>query len=132
MDIQDTFYARVAAFGKQVDSQIVSVNVATGARQNHTSGPGLKVSPQFLSGNRIGYVMKAGPQMGLAFTTGDQGANGEMRNPSWSPDGKWVVYQKWFSESWHQNQPLFSIDPELDLGYSDPFPAFSHDGKNLP
>src|SRR5260370_8361986 len=69
--------------------------------------------------------------MGLACTTGDQGADGEMRNPSWSPDGKRVVYQKWFSESWRQNQPLFSIDPEFDLAYSDPFPAFSHDGKKL-
>jgi len=131
MEIQDTFYARRAAFGKLVDSQIVSVGLANGIRQEHTSGPGLKVSPQFLSGNRIGYVMKAGRRMGLAFTTGDQGANGEMRNPSWSPDGKRVVYQKWSSESWRQNQPLFSIDPEFDLAYSDPFPAFSHDGKKL-
>jgi Tol biopolymer transport system component len=131
MDIQDTFYARRAAFGKLVDSQIVSVSVATGTRQEHTSGPGLKVSPQFLSGDRIGYVMKAGRRLGLTFTTGDQGANGEMRNPSWSPDGKNVVYQKWFSEAWRQNQALYSDDPEFDLAYSDPFPAFSHDGKKL-
>jgi Tol biopolymer transport system component len=135
MNIQDTFYARraspISRQVKLVDSQIVSVGVATGSRQEQTSGPGLKVSPQFLSGNRIGYVMKAGPRMGLAFTTGDQGANGEIRNPSWSPDGKRVVYQKWFSESWRQNQPLFSIDPEFDLAYSDPFPAFSHDGRKL-
>jgi Tol biopolymer transport system component len=131
MEIQDTFYAREAAFGRLVDSQIISVGFANGIRQEHTSGPGLKVSPQFLSGNRIGYVMKEGARTGLAFTTGDQGASGEMRNPSWSPDGKRVVYQKWFSESWRQNQPLFSIDPEFDLAYSDPFPAFSHDGKKL-
>jgi hypothetical protein len=67
MDIQDTFYARraspVVGSGKLVDSQIVSVSIANGTRQEHTSGPGLKVSPQFLSGNRIGYVMKAGPRM---------------------------------------------------------------------
>jgi Tol biopolymer transport system component len=135
MDIQDTFYARratpVSRPGKLVDSQIVSVGLANGTRQEHTSGPGLKVSPQFLSGNRIGYVMKAGSRMGLAFTTGDQGADGQMRNPSWSSDGKWVVYQKWSSESWRQNQPLFSIDPEFDLAQSDTFPAFSHDGKKL-
>jgi Tol biopolymer transport system component len=135
MNIQDTYYARraspVSHPGKLVDSQIVSIDVATGARQEHTSGPGLKVSPQFLSGNRIGYVMKAGPRAGLAFTTGDQGASGKMRNPSWSRDGKWVVYQKWSSESWRQNQRLFSIDPEFDLAYSDPFPTFSHDGKKL-
>jgi Tol biopolymer transport system component len=126
--IQDTFYARRAALGKLVDSKIVSVGLANGTRQEH--GPALKVSPQFLSGHRIGYVMKAGPRMGLAFTTGSQGADGQMRNPSWSPDGKWVVYQKW-SSLWRRNQPLFSVDPELDLAYSDSFPAFSHDGKKL-
>src|SRR5580692_1898771 len=86
MDIQNTFYARLspgrAKVGKLVDSQIVSVDVATGTRQEHTSGPGLKVSPQILSANRIGYVMKAGSRTGLAFTTGDQGANGQMRNPT--------------------------------------------------
>jgi Tol biopolymer transport system component len=128
--IQDTFYARRAAPGKLVYSKIVSVGLANGTRQEHTSGPGLKVLPQFLSGHRIGYVMKAGPRMGLAFTTGNQGADGQMRNPSWSPDGKWVVYQKW-SSLWRRNQPLFSVDPELDLAYSDSFPAFSHDGKKL-
>jgi len=131
MEMQDTYYARRPGFGKLIDSQIVSVNVATGARQEHTSGPGLRVSPQFLGGNGIGYVMKAGPRMGLAFTTGDQGAGGQMRNASWSRDGKWVVYQKWSSELRPQNQRLFSIDPEFDLAHSEPFPAFSHDGKKL-
>jgi hypothetical protein len=79
-----------------------------GSRERNSSGAhirsGLKASPQFLSGNRIGCVMKPGRRMGLAFTTGDQGANGEIRNASWSPDGKRVVYQKWFLESWRQNQ----------------------------
>jgi Tol biopolymer transport system component len=122
-DFRDTYFRPSDVY--------VAVGLANGIRQEHTSGPGLKVSAQFLSDDRIGYVMKAGRRMGLAFTTGDQGANGEMRNPSWSPDGKRVVYQKWFSESWRQNQPLFSMDPEFDLAYSDPFPAFSHDGKKL-
>jgi len=135
MDIQDTFYARraspVVGPGKLVDSQIVSVSIANGTCQEHTSGPGLKVSPQFLSGNRIGFVMKAGPRMGLVFTTGEQGTEGQMRNPSWARDGKSVVYQKWSTEPWRQNEPMFSIDPEFDLAQSDPFPAFSHDGKKL-
>jgi Tol biopolymer transport system component/mannose-6-phosphate isomerase-like protein (cupin superfamily) len=130
MEIHDTYNAMRPGFGIPVDSQIVSVDVATGARQEHTSGPGLKISPQFLSENRIGYVMKAGSRMGLAFTTGDQGASGKMRNASWSRDGKWVVYQKW-SYDWPQNRRLFSIDPEFDLADSAPFPAYSHDGMKL-
>ena len=58
MEIKDTYYAVRPEFEIAVDSQIVSVDVATGSRQEHTSGPGLKVSPQFLNENSIGYVMK--------------------------------------------------------------------------
>jgi len=130
MEIQDTHLVRIASSGKLVDSQIVSVDISTGLRQEHTSGPGLKVSPQFLSESSIGYVLKAGSRMGLAFTAGDQGASGKMRNASWSSDGKWVVYQKW-SYEWPQNRGLFSIDSEFDLADSAPFPAYSHDGKKL-
>jgi Tol biopolymer transport system component len=46
MEIKDTYYGMRPGFGRPVDSQIVSVDVATGSRQEHTSGPGLKVSPQ--------------------------------------------------------------------------------------
>ena len=88
MEIQDSRYVLRPASGTRktgrFEDRVVSVGLANGTRQEHTSGPGLKVSPQFLSGHRIGYVMKAGPRMGLAFTTGNQGADGQMRNPSWS------------------------------------------------
>jgi len=142
MDVKDTFLARrfalvsatVGTGGQDAAaavSQIVSMNVATGARQEHSSGSGLKVSPQFVTASRIGYFIKEGPHAGLAFTSGDQGAGGKTYNPSWSPDGKWVVYQKYSSEARPQRQNLFSQDPKFDLVYSDPFPAFSQDGKKL-
>jgi hypothetical protein len=64
MEIQDTYNAMRPGFGRPVDSQIVSLDIATGVRQEHTSGPGLKVSPLFLSENSIGYARKAGLRMG--------------------------------------------------------------------
>jgi Tol biopolymer transport system component len=39
-------------------SQIVSVDVNSGARTVHTAGPGLKVQPQYLGDDRIGYLIK--------------------------------------------------------------------------
>ncbi len=92
------------------------MDVATGARSERTSGPGLKVSPQFLSADRIGYLKKGPGQKGeLAFTTGEHGADapapGVIRNPAWSPDGKQVVYEKFAYDS-KQNQPLFSQGSE--------------------
>jgi Tol biopolymer transport system component len=131
LDVKNTYYARRLGRGVPVESQIISVDMLTGIRKAHTSGPGLKLSPQFLSEARIGYLIKGPSRSGLAFTTGESGATGHMRSPSWSSDGKWVVYHKWSSESRQQNQPLFSMDPEFDLAFSDPFPAFSCDGKRL-
>src|SRR5580704_9671261 len=50
LDAEYTFAARL--FG-EVRSQVISMDVATGSRTERTSGPGLKVSPQFLSADRI-------------------------------------------------------------------------------
>lgn len=123
-----TFAARIYAQG-MVTSQIVSVDVATGTRVEHTSGPGLKVGPQYLGADRIAYLIKAGPNAGLAFTSGGAGMKGTVRNPAWSPDGKQVVYQKVDFTARPQNQPLYSWDPDMDVQYTDVFPRFSRDGK---
>jgi Tol biopolymer transport system component len=123
-----TFAARIYA-QNMVTSQIVSVDVATGARVEHTSGPGLKVGPQYLSAEGIAYLIKAGPNAGLAFTSGGTWLRGSVRNPAWSPDGKQVVYQKVDFAARPQNQPLYSWDPDMQFEYTDVFPRFSRDGK---
>jgi hypothetical protein len=46
--VADTFRARGLGAQATIDSRIVSVDLATGARTEHTSSPGLKLSPQFL------------------------------------------------------------------------------------
>jgi Tol biopolymer transport system component len=130
MDAEYTFAARL--FG-EATSQIISVDVATGARTERTSGAGLKVSPQFLSPDRIGYLIKGPGQKGeLAFTSGGHGADasapGVIRNPAWSPDGKQLVYEKFAYDS-KQNQPLFAKDQTFDLRFSGEFPAVSSTGK---
>ena len=126
-----TFAARIAAQGR-VTSQIASIDVASGTKTTHTSGPGLKVSPQYLTADQIAYLIKAAPQpgrTGLAFTTGAEGASGSFRNPSWSTDGKRVVYQKTDFTARPQNQQLYSWDVDTDVRYTDVFPQFSRDGR---
>ena len=95
--------------------------------------PNLKVSPQFLSADRIGYLIKGPGQKGeLAFTTGEHGADapapGVIRNPAWSPDGKQLVYEKFAYDS-KQNQPLYGKDQSFELRYTGEFPAISSTGK---
>jgi Tol biopolymer transport system component len=133
MDLESTWTGRgggaAGPAAANAVSQIVSIEVATGARTEHTAGPGVKVSPQFLSGDRIGYLRKSGPQQGLAFTSGPAGAGGQMRSPSWSPDGTRAVYQKFSFGQRRQNQPLFSIRQDFELAWSAIFPVFSRDGR---
>ena len=123
-----TFAARIYAQG-MVSSQIVSIDIASGERKAESAGPGLKVAPQYLSTDRIAYLIKAGPNAGLAFTGGESGAKGMLRNPAWSPDGKEVVYHKVDFTARAQNQPLYSWDPEMEVQYTDVFPRFSRDGR---
>ena len=126
LPVEDTFAAR--GFGSPA-SQIVSIDVVTGDRKEHTSGPGMKVSPQFLTADRIGYVAKEpNGHGGLAFTTGERGPDTGTRNPSWSADGKLLVYDKFIYAS-RQSQPMFSKDPEFDLRHSAEFPAVSRRGE---
>jgi Tol biopolymer transport system component len=126
---EDTWGARRPNLVFKVTSQIVSVDVATGERVEHTSGPGLKVAPQFLGATEIAYHRKGGPDEGLYYTSGRPAFKAVLRSPAWSPDGKTVIYEKVRFREWKQNQPLYSWDPEREYRYTDVFPALSRDGK---
>jgi hypothetical protein len=60
-------------------NRIASIEVATGARAQHTQGDGLKVSPQFVDAERIGFLIKTGTSAGLAITSGERIATGCSR-----------------------------------------------------
>ena len=129
MTTEDTWGARRPNLVAKVVSQIVSVDVATGERVEHTSGPGLKVFPQFLSATEIAYHRKGGPDEGLYYTSGRPAFKAVLRSPVWSPDGKTVIYEKHDFRPRPENQPLYSWDPEWEYRHSDVFPALSRDGK---
>jgi len=114
----------------KIDSQIVSVDFASGERIEHTSGPGFKMSPQFVSAEEIVYRRKGGAGEGLYSTApGKAPVKIErLRTPSWSPDGKQMVYEKFTWRGWKQNQPLYSWDASREYRYSDVWPAFAKDG----
>jgi Tol biopolymer transport system component len=126
---EDTWGARR---GAGVVSQIVSVDVNTGDRAEHTSGAGLKIFPQFLNAQDIAYHRKGGAEEGLYYSAGQPSVKRALRSPTWSPDGKTVIYEKVaFRPAWEQGRQLFSWDPEWDYRSSDIFPVLSRDGKWL-
>jgi Tol biopolymer transport system component len=115
----------------------VSIDVATGVRTQYTATNDTKLSPRFLPGGKISYIKRAGDQTGgLAIwypsRRVDTVIHGAVRNPSWSPDGARVVYQRMSRlGSTEDLVPTFSADGEFELLLSEPFPSFSPDGKKL-
>ena len=126
---EQTWGARRPEGVASVVSQIVSVDVTTRERVEHTAEPGLKVSPQFLGATEIAYYQKGGPNEGVVYTSGRPGFKAALRSPTWSPDGKTVIYEKVTFRGWTQNQSLYSWDPNREYRYTDVFPGLSRDGK---
>jgi Tol biopolymer transport system component len=127
---RDTFSARMHGAGIAAlnsTSQIVEIDVATGTETAVTSGPALKVNPQTLPDGRLGYVIKGtpkdGPKVGIVYSDGKRGPEGEVRSPSWSPDGKLVVYYRIDVKNRAQNSRLYSWDRKREYRYTDVFPA---------
>lgn len=126
---ESTWGARRPEGVASVVSQIVSVDIASGERTQHTSGPGLKVFPQFVTAEIIGYHRKGGPDEGLAYTTGIASVPRTLRSPAWSPDGRTVIYEKVSFRPFTQNRQLYSWDPQRDYRHTDVFPGLSRDGR---
>ncbi len=113
-----------------VESQIVSVDVATGTdRVEHTSGPNLKVSPQYVTSTEIGYLVKGGADEGLAYTSGRTPVKRSLRSPVWSPDGKSVIYEKQGFTNRTVDETLYSWDSDWDYRFCDVFPVLSRQGR---
>lgn len=112
-------------------SQIVSVDVVSGARTSLTSAPGIKLSPQWLGADRVAYVTKWGPDAGFEFTSSGKGARGDLRNPAWSADGRHVVYHRQMPAERHRMTPTFSREPGFDLLLTEFFAAFSPSGDRV-
>lgn len=133
--VADTFRARGLGAQATIESRIVSVDVATGTRVEHSSGPGLKLSPQFLDSNRIGYLAKSGTSATLAFSSGEKGRTGDIGNPAWSHDGRRVVYHSGPIETIpaarRPGGSLSGRDPQYDLRFASGFPAVSPDGRHI-
>lgn len=127
--VEDTWNARRPNLAKKATSQIISVNLLTGIRTDITSGPGLKLVPQFLKNGKIGYLVKGGIKPALMYIGDTVVVKGNIHSPTWSPDGEKVVFEKVDFSPRPQNQPLYSWDKNYQYQYTDVFPNFSKDGE---
>ena len=118
-------------------TEIVSLDVATGKRTQHTASNETKLSPAWLSDGRISYISRSGgDEGGLRVRHPNRRVEtiikGAVRSPSWSADGAHVVYERITRLGSNEHlTPTFSPDADFELFLSEPFASFSPDGKQL-
>jgi Tol biopolymer transport system component len=126
--VETSWLARVDQLSMKATSQIVSIDVETGQLKELTSGGGLKLYPQFLPDGRFAYSTKSAQTDGILYSDGPAQFPVNLRSPSWTTDGKQVIYEKIDNTPLQQNTSLYSWDADYEYRYTDVFPMFAKDG----
>lgn len=121
---ETTWEARRADLVGLVNSTIVSIGFDSKDRRVEVGGAGVKIFPQYVTNDTIGYLLKGGTKEGLYLTNGTflTFPNCTGRSPSWSPDGTQMVYEKISSTSRPLYKELYSWDSKWDYRFTDVFP----------
>lgn len=130
MSAQDTLSHR---FGDgEGDDRLVRIDVATGAITPVTAGPGVKLAPSVLASGGLAYLRRDKNAQGVFYADGAKGPVGnDIRFPSWSPDGKQVVFSRFVTKHPIAPAKLWSRDPRFDLYVTAWLPAYDPTGASL-
>jgi TolB protein len=129
-----------AEFGNEAkgSTQIVSIDVAEGSLIQHTTGDGVRLSPQLLPHGALGYLatLKDGNVIRLVQNDGSTANSqpGDINGVSWSTDGKQVVYYKFSHPESPEVLTAFSKEPGfrlVKLAEGMVFPAISPLGDQI-
>jgi Tol biopolymer transport system component len=119
---------------------IYSIDVTTGAREKVSSAPGAKSAPHVVAGAGVMWAsqgpfsrptgMPGQPPVGIERAAGTPGARGAFHSPSWSADGKRLVFDRDLG-SWPPFGYAWSRDSRYRLLRTGIFPSFSPRGDRL-
>jgi Tol biopolymer transport system component len=128
-DVEVSWLSRVDQLSKKATSQIVAIDVASGKVSELTSGPSVKLYPQFVGQQGFAYSTKTAQVTAIAYSDGKAATfPANIREPSWTADGAHVVYEMISNQPLAQNTPLYSWNDKYDYRYTDVFPMFARDG----
>jgi TolB protein len=136
MSAQETFSYRTGGapggpISIQGNTQLRSFDIATGKATDIAAASGVKLFPSVLRSGEIAYVMKYAARSGVFYENGKPGPQGNVRAPSWSPDGKRVVYSKPVpTDQGRAGRSLWSRDPRYQLSAAvSSIPSFDPSGS---
>lgn len=130
MSAQETWDFRFGA--TDGDNKLMKFDIATGSATTVPAGPGVKLLPAVLSSGDVAYLRRDKTAAGVFYGNGKPGpAGADLRSPSWSPDGKQVVFSRYVSK--HVTEPVkqFSKNPGFDLYATAWLPSYDPSGEHL-
>jgi len=111
-------------------TQLSVINVSDNIKQTITKDTGEKIYPRWFGDGSMAYVTW-GETPGIIFTNGKTKLKGNFENPSWSTDGKSMLFHREVNSGWPPYYKLYSRDPQFQLIRSGVFPCYSPSGGSL-
>ncbi|HEV3277712.1 MAG TPA: hypothetical protein VG860_12915 [Terriglobia bacterium] len=127
---QDTWTYR---FGREDgDDRLVKIDIANGEATPVPAGPGVKLQPAFLPSGEIAYLRSDKSVQGIFYGTGKPGPKGDdLGSPSWSPDGRQVVYSRSVYKHTSLLVKQWSRNKNFELYSTAWLPAYDSSGERL-
>jgi len=112
--------------------KLMKMDIATGAATEVAAGPGVKLLPSVLPSGEIAYLRMDKTVIGVFYGNGTPGPKGQdLRTPSWSPDGKRVVYSRFVNKHPSMMMKLWSRNPRFELYGTAWLPNYDRSGEHL-
>ena len=111
-------------------TQLSVINISDNSKQTIRKDTGEKIYPRWFGDGSMAYVTW-GDTPGIEFTNGRARITGNFENPSWSADGKIMLFHREVNSGWPPYYKLYCRDPQFQLIRSGVFPCYSPYGNSL-
>jgi TolB protein len=130
MSAQDTWTYR---FGDEDgDDRLVKIDVSSGKMTPVPAGPGVKLLPAVLPSGEIAYLRLDKSVQGIFYGMDTPGPKGDdLRTPSWSPDGREVVYSRFSYKHPSLLVKQWSRNKEFEIYSTGWLPAYDPSGEHF-